>query len=515
MESMSLTEALANLTNACSLVPDGTSILLESYFRGLGQPNGEFPSSLNLLQEAQKLLGTGAGGPELIAELIATDPVAPIRLLGLANSALYARNNPVESMLGVIQQLGFRRSGDALRDFGEPKNYQAVFLGRAIALGAIHRLVLSQQIGLELARVFAPRSNLKERVPLWCQLSRLPLLLLAYIRPNLFAAIQLDQSLSGRNLFERNLKKATGKSAHEMAVNLCDALHLPVAISKMVSFLELPPWNRRAGSIEEGREFILMARASFMANRLADEICRFSGPGPVEDLIQEYADKSDLKPDLIRSALGEAPLGFVKRMQLLGVKGYRLPAFLQNFQDEIVGADGVPRKRLPHYSPLAERINPYLYELRASLKSSPGEGEMGYLPQAVLCTLQALVHALQFDRAVLYRPSLDRKVLEPTVLFGQAPAEQSWVPRYINASNAEFMPDVQAYTASKVVFTGDSIFANDWPFCAFPIVSNKKVVGVFYADKAEHANAAPLETQEQVSVIALAELWQGVPPSYR
>jgi hypothetical protein len=28
-------------------------------------------------------------------------------------------------------------------------------------------------------------------------------------------------------------------------------------------------------------------------------------------------------------------------------------------------------------------------------------------------------------------------------------------------------------------------------------------------------SATPLETQEQVSVIALAELWQGVPASYR
>ncbi len=508
-------EALQNLTTAGAQLPEGTGLMLEAYFKSLAQANGQYPSSLNLVQESQKFLASGAGGPELIAELMATDPIAPLRLLGQTNSAMFARNNPVESMLGVVQRLGFRRTADALRDFGEPKNYQAVFLGRALGLGALHRMVLAQQIAEDLARIVAPRSPLRERAALWSQLSRLPLLLMAYIKPNIYAALQLDRSLEGRNVFERNIKKALGKSLYDLASGLCDNSHIPLNISKVVQHLELPPWNRRGGAGEDSAEALLMVRVSFIANRLADEIGRFSGKDEVDTLIDEYAEKSGIKQEQIESALGEAALGFVRRMQLLGVKGYRLPSYLIEYQDEMVGADGVARKRHPQYSPLAERINPYLYELRASLKSVPGEGEPGFLPQAVMCTLQALVHAMQFDRAMLFRPSADGRLLEPTVLFGQAPKQSVVTPRLLKASNADFMPDVQAFIEGKVIFTGDPIYGDDWPFCAFPIVSDREVVGVFYADKLENKNASPLETQEQVSVIALAELWQGVPAAYR
>lgn len=510
-----LTERIKQLSDSLSLVPPGTSTTLENYFTALAMKGGEYPISLSLVHEARKMLAVGAGGPEVMADLLSTDPVIPIRLLGLANSALYARNNPVESLQGVIQHLGFRRTGDSLADLGEPKNYQAVFLGRSLAAGALQQMVLGMEIGREIARVVAPRSPLRERVPLWSQLTRLPIVFLAFIRPQLFSLLQLDQSQEGRNLLERNLKKATGKSVHDFAVGICDALSLPLSVSKMVSFLELPPWNRRTGSIEEGRDFIMLCRACFLANRIAEEIFRFTGTGPIDDLLDEYSEKAEFDPAAIRAALGEAPLGFVRRMELLGMKGYRLPSYLLDYQEEIVGSDGIPTKRIPQYSSLAERINPFLYELRASLKAKPEQNELGHLSQAIFCTLHALVRGLTFDRAVLYAVDELSGTLSPLFCFGPLPSAYHYVTRRLNAEKRTFMPDANAYYGKQAVFHGDPLYGEDWPFAAFPIVSDGKVHGIFYADRKHQANALPLETHEQVAVVALAECWQGVRADFR
>ncbi|MBX7143826.1 MAG: HDOD domain-containing protein [Oligoflexia bacterium] len=510
-----LSERIKQLSDSLSLVPQGTASLLENYFAGMAIKGGEYPMSLSLVHEARKLLSIGAGGPDVMADLLSTDPVIPIRLLALANSAMYSRNNPVESLQGVIQHLGFRRTGDSLAEFGDPKNYQAVFLGRALAAGALQQMMLSMEIGREIARVVAPRSPLRERVPLWSQLTRLPVIFLAYIRPQLFSLLHLDQSQEGRNLLERNLKKATGRSIHEYAVAICDSLALPLSVSKMVSFLELPPWNRRTGSIEEGRDFIMLCRASFLANRIAEEIFRFSGTGPIDDLLDEYSEKAEFDPAAIRAAVGEAPLGFVRRMELLGMKGYRLPAYLLDYQEEIVGADGKPTKRIPHYSSLAERINPFLYELRASLKAKAEPNELGYLPQAVFCTLHALVRGLAFDRAVLYSVDETNGTISPQYCFGPHPPAYQYVARRLGADKRNLMPDIHAFHTKQTVFHGDPLFGEDWPFAAFPIVSEGRVHGIFYADKKHHPNSLALETHEQVAVVALAESWQGVRADFR
>ena len=80
--------------------------------------------------------------------------------------------------------------------------------------------------------------------------------------------------------------------------------------------------------------------------------------------------------------------------------------------------------------------------------------------------------------------------------------------------NSRYMPDVQAMLQKQAIFSGDPLFDDHYPFAAFPAMSRNEVWGVFYAHKRAVSDAAPLDTQEQVAVIALAEEWHDVPGGF-
>jgi hypothetical protein len=126
-----------------------------------------------------------------------------------------------------------------------------------------------------------------------------------------------------------------------------------------------------------------------------------------------------------------------------------------------------------------------------------------------------LVKGLNFDRAIFYRHSVLDSMLHPVVTYGASPPELGLEVRRTNSAKNEFMPDVQAALQKKTVFQGDPIFNDDWPLTAFPVICEGQVEGVFFADKLGKKNALPLDTQEQVAVVALAEGWHEVSSQFR
>ncbi|MEZ4754912.1 MAG: hypothetical protein R3A13_11515 [Bdellovibrionota bacterium] len=137
------------------------------------------------------------------------------------------------------------------------------------------------------------------------------------------------------------------------------------------------------------------------------------------------------------------------------------------------------------------------------------------MPQTVYCTFNALVRALPFERAVFMLADESRGWLSYVASFGSFEEEEKkFLKRAFNSPNSEHMPDIKAYFQKQPVFSGDSIFEGYWPFAAFPVIWHDEVIGVFYADRLEDSDARPLDTPEQVALIALAEQWHEVPPEF-
>lgn len=477
-------------------------------------PKGEFPSPLALVEKLRLEVGSDSARPEKVASIMSCCPIMSLRAVATANSAFYARGNPVESTGGAIHHLGMRRLQTIVEDLAEKKSFQATFLGRAVASSALQQTIIANILSVSIVNFLARGAGLGDRAHTLSCLLRTPALLMAFLRPSVYSAMALESLADPRVTFERTFKRVMDESVSSTAVSIGEGLSFPIQTTKLVSFLEIPPWNRRGGA-EDLRDARALAMAVSLGQRLADEICRFSGFVSLDTAVLDLAEKAAVDARELKAIVGDVPQKFLETAQLLGFKPARLPAYLSNYRTTMVGPDG---KEIPDkfkYPSIAERINPFLYELKACFNTRARADEFGYLPQAVLCTLTALVRALSFDRAVFFRYNESNEELRPVLVFGARPPDISLVSRSVRGSNVAHMPDVQALLQRKVIFFGDSVFGEDWPVAAFPIICQNRVEGVFFADKAAKKNPVPLDTQEQVAIVALAEGWHDVSSEFR
>ncbi|NLF25428.1 MAG: hypothetical protein GX589_07195, partial [Deltaproteobacteria bacterium] len=218
-------------------------------------------------------------------------------------------------------------------------------------------------------------------------------------------------------------------------------------------------------------------------------------------------DISDLE-DLV----GSVPDVYLDHCRTLAIKPVRLPEYLLWFAPVTIGSQPVRwRLALPGIN---ERINPFLYELRTCFKTSAQVGQYSLLPQAVYCTLSALIKGLNFDRAILFKIDDSRRFLQPLLCHGVKLFHPEKLRRFIADPDRDQMPDVRAYMEQQTIFTGEAVFRDGWPFVAFPAISAGQVVGIFYADKIKKPDSDALDAQEQISCVALAEEWHELPHDF-
>jgi hypothetical protein len=170
----------------------------------------------------------------------------------------------------------------------------------------------------------------------------------------------------------------------------------------------------------------------------------------------------------------------------------------------------------------ARRLQKYLFELKACLKTLGDGQSAGRLHHAVLCTFAALVRGMQFDRATLLRWSSCERDFVLVASYG-LPFPDPKAFHKGGLTEGREKPHIKALAAQDAVFTGDLVFDDGWPFAAFPVTSQGEVLAVFYADcKAPLGSGAevhdfwlePLDMSQQVGVVALAEAWRSVPGEF-
>src|SRR5690606_17457053 len=167
-------------------------------------------------------------------------------------------------------------------------------------------------------------------------LLRAPAFLLAFVRPSIYAACCLESAGDPRAGFDRSFKKLMEESVSSFAVSLAESLSYPISTAKMVSYLDLPPWNRRGGA-DDLRDARAMALSVALAHRLADEICRFGGLAALETMIEDLAEKATINPKELKALIGEVPQRFLEHASLLGLKPSRLPRYLSQYKTQIIG----------------------------------------------------------------------------------------------------------------------------------------------------------------------------------
>jgi HDOD domain len=502
------------LANIQSILDEDQSELESAYeessalFTTALQANqGEFPvCSRNL----NACLVSAANRDVDISDLVTQlnqDQFLSLRLVSLVNFPAYSRGAPTLNTTSAINLLGFKRLSDALKDLPSPKDYQSAFFGRAIAYDSLTQVISTTIIAQLLLRQIAPKRRLNEEVLLYSTLSSAPYLMLAYFKPQIYAALKL-QAIHFSVSFDRNLKRVCKTQLHEIAIDIAKGMSLPKNFAGILTMLSIAPWNRRVWSVEE-QEMRQLISAIFMANLIAEEIFRYEGGQQLRTLLKDLSSKFDLTLSTFYEILGELPTSLNASLENYGLSSTYLPVYLHEIAEksELIGQQAEKNKSVSKND-----FSMYINEIKVCMRSALAkETEFSRAPQAIYATMLCLIKCLGFTRAVYLVPNSTGSLLKVALHLGAKHKDFDTMQSSLSSKDYEHKPDIKAWLEKKTVFNGDPIFDEDWPLVAFPVIQNAKTVGIFYADKASNIKAPSLSTEEQLSVIALSEAWQDVP----
>jgi hypothetical protein len=509
---MSLTIAFNTLTNNAADVTAQRLAGLEGRLLKSAQIRGEFPTSLNLLSSIQTALDSDHAGIQEIAGMVCVDHVLALRVISIANYAYYRKDKAVLSVTEALHCIGLTKLKEILPSLAEEKNFNAIYLGRAVSVTMMQQATLASLIARGAARLLCPQHNLEEEAYITSVLSNLGPLLLAFYRPDIYSALCLD-CMDDRGLFERVFRRVMRKSIVEFAAAMVQSLALPREFETFLTMLDEPPWKKVSQSRRSGNEQFAVAASVYLANLLAHEICYFTGIQGIQSLMRELDTAALIEQADLEDLIGTVPDTYMEHSKTLALKPVRLPEYLLWFAP--VNIDSKPVRWRLALPGINERINPYLYELRACFKTKQAGRELCLLPHAVYCTLSALIKGLSFDRALLFRMDEDTRTLQPVICHGVKLYQPEKLRRAVDDPRLQTQPDVAACRGKKTILTGEPIFDDGWPFLCFPVICGNRVAAVFYADKIRKPDSQPLDSQEQISGIALSEEWRDIPPDFR
>lgn len=508
---MLLDRALDRLVEGITSIPAETAASVQnSLLQGI-RLKGFFPVSASLLSKVNTSLDSDSLSTEDLAEALSSDPVMAVRIIAIANSPLFARSVATETISAAIKHLGLTNISDIISGIAKTQSYQKVFLGRSVAASALEITLVTRILEETLITFFSPRVSRKEELAIYSSLLDLSRLLLAFLHPQIYSAIALHSLVRGAE-FSHSFQEVLGFSMVDMANEYATHLGLPQKFIILTRLAQTPPWlkQRWEHSYEDERTTLC---THVMAAKLAEEICSFRGVAAARKVCQDLSRLFVIPSKQLSVPIASLANSLQQREDLLGYSGCPLPRYLSVFETVRGGSDdqSEPGNEWPGVS---TRIKSFLYEVRTCLQAKQDKFGNGRISQALYCTLLALVRALDFDRALFFITIAENKSLRPVVLFGQETEDWRSRARYEDSCVIDTMPDIQSMRQRKVIFHGEPVFPGCWPFTAFPLVWRDVVLGVFYADRLEDPHAAPLTTQEEVAVIALAELWQQVPPDF-
>lgn len=476
--------------------------------RALQASGGEFPLSIKEINSVRVLLDKSELSVVELVDQILKDPLLSLRLVSLVNYPAYARGRPTQNVTSAVNQLGYLKIADVLKDFSSEKDYGNLFLGRGIAYDVFCQAIAASILSVKLVNLVAPKRRIAEEAQLISILFSAPMISLSYYRPNIYSALRLESAKSGVD-FDRCFKKICKSQIFEVAQKISENMSLPKYFSRILGMLAISPWNRRVWTTEE-QEMRPLVSCVYLANVLTEEIFRYADGAAFRSLLKDLASKLDFSIESINEVLAELPTSLEESLSAIGLKKTSFPSYVKELasKGETIGST---KNQTAASGKMDLKI--YLGEIKACFRSQREDHEISRIPQVIHSTFLALTKSLGFTRAVFLVPNAAAGVLKIAFKTGLPHPGMETFQSSFTSKNKDYLPDIKAWNEGKAVFTGDPLFPDDWPFAAFPAMSGGKPIGIFYADRASNDSDAPLGTDEQLAVIALAEVWQDVPES--
>ena len=470
------------------------------------QIRGDFPSSLTLLEQVYSKIDLGDVSSAEIADMLRVDHLLSLRLISLVNHEHYRASKSICSVAGAVDHLGLMRVKEVLPSLAEGKNFNAIFLGHAAALSMMQQAILASVIASDLALAMNSEQDTAEFAYLTTVISNLGPLLLSFYRPHMFSVLTLSCH-DDYPAFQSNFERYCGVSLGVFSERAAKTLSLPNELTALAGAIDRTPWREipKISGVKRYKDILLAVRAG---NLIAHELCHFTGIQGVQSVLRSLEEQAQIQESLSEAVLENVADVYINHTEKLFLKPVRLPEYLHWFGGETKDPDTIPwAERLPK---ILQRINPFLYDLRACMKSAGDTQEYPLFPQAIYLTLETLIKGLLFDRAVFFR-IIDDSTLKVGITMGVKLFQPEKFTRTLDTSPDSTTPDSFVVQNREVTFAGEPIFPEGEPFVAFPVIWLDRVIGIFYADKIRKPVLQSLSKQEMLACGALADEWKDIP----
>lgn len=506
---MSINSIILEISKDLSSLNWGSFKSLSNQLSKLIAAGGGLPVTPEILQRIARTQASEKLGVDEISNIIVSDPVFALRIISTCNSSFYARGHSIITIDNAVNHLGLLRIREVGEGLGKLASYEKSFQGRSIAACVYQQQFLTSLLAERFYNTISRAHDQRRMLLFMSGISDLWPMLLAFSKPHLYSSCMINAISNGHISIDKVVRKLSKKSLSDLGAEFLKEVGLPDELIEVYSLLRISPWIRRSWPFKSGLNAQEIATATYLAGRVVEEINACRGYQSLAALLRELSAKVSLPRNFLSDSLSGIMLEYIKRVKTLGMIPLRLPSYLAQFNEEIVEEGGELRDLSASWDPVNKRLKSFLFELKTCLALT-AKGAEEHLGQAVYCSLLALLRGLNFDRAVYFSYSAEERLLKPLLLLGSPVEEFNECIRYVSSSGQEHMPDVKAIFEERPVFHGDPVFDNDWPFVAFPVITNGHPAGVFYADKTASKNAEPLTVEEQVAVIAMAEEWHNV-----
>jgi hypothetical protein len=493
-------DQIANIQNAYL---EAKTINFRKFYIG-----GEYVFPKPLLDAIKEELEKKDPKINTLVSLLECDPLNLLRLISLGHSPVYIRPSLVPTATSLIQQFGYKRVPKLVEEAagspGDRRVESDFFANRALGLEYLQRTIMAAKLAKKIAALHGEPAPVQEKTYMLSVGMNIFEFLLAALNPDLLAAWSIDSNLNQIGT-HKNCEKFFIADALENSEDILRKMSLPLKYLQSLSHLAIPPWNKRTWTKTEQEELQIPCSAAYISNEIIDELFTFDYESRFYALVTDIANKCSLQYQALMNHITELPVEMKKVEKMLAVSFPDLPGFIIRLAKKHleVGTEGQEIAKADR----AKIFGTYLSEIKAAIMSFRAQKESRFMFQTVYLCMHTLVKALKFDRAMVLSYDPGSNMLRHYLSFGRGKdlIEDCKIKVEIGKNNVS--PAVQAFFDSKVIFHGDPIYEDYWPFVAFPLAFEGEIYGVFYADAASKNKTDALSTDEQMSVISLAELF--------
>ena len=449
--------------------------------------DGDFPASAKIVNKLREMTNNPHTTAQQLTEVILYEPALSTRILHLVNSSFYRRAKPIMTISQAVVAVGMKSIAELCSGL--------VLLQRFIPLArkggpfadcfkkTIVTSLLSSSFSAEIGGKSEGSGN--ETGYISGFFLEIGPLLLAYYFPKIFESAVNRAKLKNISI-EESIQQITGYAPMMMSIEVIQALGLPSFYIEVIKATIDPQrlGQKNIRSLEE--EKIVISGRSVGAGTVISSAIESGDPQIFSSAIQKIQSNFDISPENVKEVVSKLDEVFRDHCSITEIDLPELPQFVRVLQATDDPASGNKNSE-------SQKFQSFIDEIKLAVQNRE--------PAASILTslMEAMKFGLGFDRVILFLFDPSKKNITSRMALGVDGFRPGSISRQIDARLST--PECLALRDGKIIFQGESVLDQGWPFAYIPIGNLKKGLGIIYTDRKNSVTELTDQEKAHLSII--------------